>query len=153
MTEKKTTYQAQETATSSVATSAPTLNASKRDKHNPFVMPEGYIEDFTANIMAQIDRTLAVPAHTEETAVPTTTLSIQPRLKWRIMTRWISGVAAVLAFFLVFAHSENQNSNSSAQSSTSNIQSSEMASSNSDMVYDYMMMDDLKLYDYATNNE
>lgn len=124
----------------------------KKEKPNPFLMPEGYVEDFTANLMAMIDAGQQSAAPTGVSVVSGRAVRVK-KPAFHVAVRWLTGVAAVIAFFFAFTYGVNSQSAAVQTDGGAVVASQEMASSNYDMVYDYMMMDDLKIYDYATNNE
>ena len=124
----------------------------KKDKSNPFLMPEGYVEDFTANIMAMIDAGQQTKIPAAKTSVQHTATQVK-KPSFHVVVKWLSGVAAVIAFFFAFTYGVNQQTAAMQPEAGASVAGQEIASSNSDLVYDYMMMDDQKIYDYATSNE
>lgn len=117
-------------------------------KRSPFVMPEGYVEDFTFRMMKRIDAEA-------QAAIPA--LSRKPR-RGRMMqlyVRYAAGVAAALAFFMVCTRAaSDQLAGGSAAAQHAMVNDAKaMAAAHSDAMYDYLMIDGQTVYDYEAYNE
>ncbi len=133
-------------------------------KADPFRVPAGYADDLAARIMARVDAMAAAPREATPSAAPVapkptaqaelvTPKAATQRSAWRIVTRWLAGAAAVAAFVFVFAHTDSLRPDAAQSVSTQTTGGTEIASSNADLVYDYMMMTDQKVYGYATETD
>lgn len=111
--------------------------------HNPFLMPEGYLDGFTEKMMARID------------AVPYELVLTQNRKKKRstsirYFTRYAAGVAATLVFFFVLSHRVAVHFSDTA---AVNIGDQDfVAQTDEDLLYEYMLMTEQNVYDYEVYN-
>lgn len=133
-------------------------------KADPFRVPAGYADEFTARLMARVDAMAAASREATTLSTPAAPAPIdeaphaEPKptsqqSTWRIVTRWLAGVAAVVALFFAFVHIQNLRPDAPQTANNLSTSGTEIASSNADLVYDYMLMTDQKVYGYATESD
>lgn len=117
-----------------------TMSNTKVRHSQPFRTPEGYLEALPDRIMARID---AEQARRTETRCPSRARIIN------IYMRYATGIAAAVAFFVMYSQSgvARMEENAAATQTETRLASA------SDMVYDYMLLDDQTLYDYDDAEE
>ena len=109
-------------------------------KKQSFLIPEGYLETLPGRIMERIDAESAVK--------PSAKRPSRARIINMYM-RYAAGVAAAVAFFVMLSQSNvAQMQDNSGQAPTE----TKLASA-SDMLYDYMMLEDQVEYDYENVEE
>ncbi|MBR1732559.1 MAG: hypothetical protein IJ729_02305 [Alloprevotella sp.] len=106
--------------------------------HNPFRVPEGYFDTFTGRMMARIDAEAAVQ--------PAGRRGLRLGRLVRSYTRYAAAVAAILAFFFVLTRTGV--AEQSAASQPAAVGSQFFAQSDDDELYEYMLMNEMNIYDY-----
>lgn len=105
---------------------------------NPFRAPEGYFDSFTERMMARIDAEAAVQ--------PAKRPGIRIGRLVQSYTRYAAAVAAILAFFFVLTRNGMSEQPAAAQPAT--VGSQFFAQSDDDELYEYMLMNEMNIYDY-----
>ena len=103
----------------------------KRNKHNPFVVPNGYFEEFTSRMMQQI---ALLPVRAE-----------RPQMRIVHWIPWL-GAACIAAFAILFAGSGQSLHVDGQQSPAATIESSATFANNTsgaDELYEYFKQNDL----------
>lgn len=111
-----------------------------KEKHNPFIVPEGYFDNFTVEMMARID------AYEESGRKTQRARKVSLSDTVRRFSRYAVGVAASVAFFAVITQKAPV-----AQAAPQPVDKSiYMQASASDQVYDYMDLNANNVYDYVS---
>lgn len=111
-----------------------------KEKHDPFIVPEGYFDSFTVEMMARID------AYEESKHKVQHARKISLSDAVNRMTRYVVGVAAAVAVFFVITHSAPE-----AQAGPQPVDKSGfLQASAADQVYDYMDLNENNVYDYVS---
>ena len=114
-------------------------------RHNPFITPAGYFDQFAVSIMQQV-------------AQMTKAAMRQASSKKRRIQMWVSyaGIAAVVALVFIIGQGDRNNPPTATDSPASvHILSSALAEASDkdlDAAYDYLTSNESTIYDYATEN-
>ena len=111
-----------------------------KEKHNPFIVPEGYFDNFTVEMMARID------AYEESGRKTQRAKKVSLSDAVRRYTRYAIGVAVSVAFFAVITKSAPVEK-AAPQPVDKSVY---MQASASDQVYDYMDLNANNVYDYVS---
>ena len=114
-------------------------------RHNPFITPAGYFDQFAASIMQQVAQMPAAAVRPARSMV-------------RRIQMWVSyaGIAAVVALVFIVGQGENGEltSGTSGTASVSILDNAlaEATEKDLDAAYDYLTSNESTIYDYATEN-
>lgn len=114
-------------------------------QQDPFKVPEGYFENFTERMMASLPEVEQAPV-----------MHRRPKAgvrKWTLRLSPVIAAAAMLACAVIYQHSFVPSPNSQGNMAKSHISESQkngnISKAAADDAYDYLMLDNLKIYDYA----
>lgn len=117
--------------------SLPENNYSQR---KPFKVPEGYFENFEERIMKQIDASGLAVGKRQKT-------SVKPL--WRLLP--FAGVAAAVALAFVIVGLPPESLPSVSENTANEVKITQnLSDRNIESVYDYLVLDNETIYDYAT---
>lgn len=109
-------------------------------QHSPFKVPDGYFESLDGRIMKQIEASEA-PVHKRR--------STTVRPLWRVLP--LVGVAATIALAFVIAGLHSDEMNTVSQNPVNEVKiTQDLSDKNIESVYDYLVLDNEIIYDYAT---
>lgn len=114
-------------------------------RHNPFITPAGYFDQFAVSIMQQVAQMPAAAVRPARSMV-------------RRIQMWVSyaGIAAVVALVFIVGQGENGELTGGTSGTASvSILSSALAEATEkdlDAAYDYLTSNESTIYDYATEN-
>lgn len=117
----------------------PLPNSNNR-QHNPFKVPDGYFESLDSRIMKRIEAS-------EARVIKRRSTSVRPL--WRVLP--LVGIAATIALAIVIAglHSDGMSTVSNNPVDEVKI-TQDLSDKNIESVYDYLVLDNEIIYDYAT---
>lgn len=116
------------------------LQEYNHSRQKPFKVPEGYFENFEDRIMKQIDAS-------EKAVGKRTKTSVKPL--WRVWP--FAGVAAAIALALVIAGLTPESLPSVSENTATEVMiTQDLSDKNIESVYDYLVLDNETIYDYAT---
>ena len=116
------------------------LSEYNNNQHSPFKVPEGYFESLESNVMKRI-------ASSDKTVKTTRKTSVKPL--WHVLPFVGVAAAVILAFVIVGLPPESLPSGSDNSATEIKI-TQDISDRNIESVYDYLVLDNETIYDYAT---
>ena len=112
-------------------------------QEEPFKVPDGYFENFTTRMMASLPEVEEAPV-----------VQRRPKAgmrKWMLRLSPVIGAAAMLVCAVIYQHSYVPTSYRGDMAKTQMVESQtkeNISKAAADAAYDYLMLDNLKIYDY-----